>query len=343
MRERLRILARLGVFAAVLAAGLLAAGASEQARQDGEKIAALVHDLEGMTPARLKLLEPIEIRRFELPGAGVDVMRAKLEETYSVDGIGEDTVQLEGWIAVRHGAPRPAAGYTDLTWDTAVLDTEFVALDLRGESEVFGPVEIRIDTTEPSRGQVGRIEIPELAKMALQAELRKHGEVMQVAQASGQKAEPQARPQVKPQTQPQDKQKPKATTGAGTSGPNFGLGASRSIRRSLPPIQPLKEGELAPQDINLINALLCAAPIDVVINMPELDLEMRTEEPVYWYSLVDTIPPVGHTASVTVKPVRLIADGRSVGRLESGIVKFREVVRHVPLSEQGERVAKQAQ
>jgi hypothetical protein len=322
--------------------GLLAVDASEEARKDGEKIAALVHDLEGMTPARLKALEPLEIRRFELPGAGVDVMRAKLVETYSVDGIGEDTVELEGWIAVRHGAPRPAAGATDLNWNTAVLDTEFVALDLRGVSKVFGPVEIRLNTAKPSRGQVGRIEIPELAKVALRAELRKHDELMQVAQASGQgKAAPPARPQAKPQPQTQDKETPKATGGG--AAPSFGLGSSRSIRRSLPVVQPLRQEVLSPDEIDLINSLACSAPIDVAVRMPELDLEMRTEEPVYWYSLVDTIPPVGHTASVTVKPVRLIAGGRAVGTLESGIVKFREVVRHVPLSEQGERLAKSSQ
>jgi hypothetical protein len=51
-----------------------------------------------------------------------------------------------------------------------------------------------------------------------------------------------------------------------------------------------------------------------------------------WFSEVTTIPPVGHQASVTVDPIRMVSAGREVGTLTSGIVKFREVVRHLPLS-----------
>jgi hypothetical protein len=48
---------------------------------------------------------------------------------------------------------------------------------------------------------------------------------------------------------------------------------------------------------------------------------------------VNTIPPVGHVASVTVDPVALVtADKRVVGSLDSGRVFFRETVKHVALS-----------
>ena len=48
---------------------------------------------------------------------------------------------------------------------------------------------------------------------------------------------------------------------------------------------------------------------------------------------MNTIPPVGHVASVTVEPVALVTDhARVVGTLDSGRVFFRETVKHVALS-----------
>src|SRR5947209_10613787 len=94
-------------------------------------------------------------------------MRVRLEETYTVKGIGKDTVELTGWIAVRHGASRPAPGFRTVSWQTAVTDTEFVGLDLHGESNVFGPVHVTLDSSRPTIGQVGRIDIPERAVRTL--------------------------------------------------------------------------------------------------------------------------------------------------------------------------------
>lgn len=83
----------------------------------------------------------------------------------------------------------------------------------------------------------------------------------------------------------------------------------------------------------VLQPVACGAPVVVRVNVTDLGLHLKTGEQVVWYSLVDTIPPVGHTASVTIKPVILVADdGRAVGSLESGVVKFREVVRQVPLA-----------
>jgi len=79
--------------------------------------------------------------------------------------------------------------------------------------------------------------------------------------------------------------------------------------------------------------MMCEADGTVFVSMPELNLDMKTKTAVSWYSLVTTIPPVGHTASIAIEPVRLIASGREVGTLESGKVHFRELVRHVRLSD----------
>jgi hypothetical protein len=116
----------------------------------------------------LDILPALPIQRFELPAAGIDLMRARVVETYEIFGVGTDTVELEGWIAVRHGNPRAAAGFSEVEWETAVIATEFVALDLRGTSEIFGPVRVRLDPDRRSRGKVGAITMPATQAEALE-------------------------------------------------------------------------------------------------------------------------------------------------------------------------------
>jgi hypothetical protein len=261
---------------------LLAAASTDQAA-DQAKIASLVNDMNRMGAKGLADLKPIDVRPYELPEPGVDVMRARLHETYAVDGIGTDTVELSGWIAVRHSKPYMMKGATSLNWNTAVLDTEFVAMDLHGTSEKFGPVNVTLDKERPSYGQVGRIQIPELAKVALLAKLQKND------------AAPKA---------PKGKQ-------------------SKSAKAPSAPVVSSDDAAAAQ----------CSAPVNVAVSMPNLGLQMKTEHKVFWYSLVDTIPPVGHTASITIEPVRMISNGRAVGTLQSGVVDFREIVRHVALSD----------
>jgi hypothetical protein len=280
----------------------VATAADPEATSNEVKLAAFLRDMDSMTPARLKALEPIPINRFELPDSGVDVMRARLSETYSVDGIGKDTVELTGWIAVKHDNARPTKGEVELNWNTAVVDTEFVAMDLSGHSDVFGPVKVTLDHSRPSRGQVGRIEIPELARVALAARLDTSERDKSIAQR-------RAKGEEKAPAQKKDATAPKKSTS--------------------PSENPPEEDATA----------VCSAPVLASVSMPDLGLEMTTKEHVFWYSLVDTIPPVGHTASITIEPVRLISAGREVGTLESGIVTFREVVRHVPLTDNNQRLA----
>jgi len=138
-----------------------------------DRVQALLSDFGAMSPDQLATLKPIPMPEYVVPGPGIQVMRAQLEERYEIDGIGNDTVQLHGWIAVRHGQARATTGEAEVTWENAVLDTEFVGMDLHGDSGVFGPVQVTLDTTRPSRGQVGRIQIPELAKVALLAKYKK--------------------------------------------------------------------------------------------------------------------------------------------------------------------------
>jgi hypothetical protein len=254
---------------------LTTANAAEQESSDAVKIASLVKDLDRLTPSTLGELDALPIRSFEIPPAGVDVMRARLTETYSVDGVGTDEVELSGWIAVRHGQARPADGEIEVKWGTAVLTTEFVGMDLKGHSDLFGPVHVRLDNSRRSVGAVGKIEIPAKAKAIL------------LAAAAAQ---------------------PTTEKGAATTEAPAATDSSQPV-------------------------MMCEADATVLVSMPDLQLDMHTKSSVAWYSLVTTIPPVGHTASIAIEPVRLIAAGREVGTLESGRVNFRELVRHVRLSD----------
>jgi hypothetical protein len=120
----------------------------------------VIAEARGWTAVELEAMPTITPIPFQLPESGVDVMRAKVKETYAVDGVGTDTVELKGWIAVQHGRPRPSDERTAVTWDSAVIDTEFVAMDLRGHSDIFGEVRVELDPTHRSLGQVGNIACP---------------------------------------------------------------------------------------------------------------------------------------------------------------------------------------
>ncbi len=249
---------------------------------DSVRIASLVNEMNSLNFDKLESLPAVNVKAYSLPGPSVDVMRVRLEETYTIQGVGEDTVELTGWIAVRHGASRPAPGESTVTWSTAVTDTEFVGLELRGESEVFGPVRVTLDESRPAIGQVGKISVPERASQILLA-------------ANDTTTAPQSGTTTAPQS---------GTTDQNTN-----------------------DDTIEPEPVQK-----CRAPVNVKVSMSQLGLELKTKTPAVWYSEVSTIPPVGHVASVTAEPVALVSAGREVGKLVSGTVKFREVVRAVPLS-----------
>jgi hypothetical protein len=262
------------------------------ATSDSTKVATMVAELEGMSPAKLAKLNPIPPKPYTLPEPSVDVMRAKLEETYTIAGIGQDTVELSGWIAVTHGKPS-----TD-DWNTAVTATRFIALELHGESKLFGPVHVTFDPQKQVLGAVGKITLPEKATLQLAA------------------------------LQPKDNGKEKArAAGAGAPDKGKGKGSAGANTKSAEDGMP-EEGDPGTEA-----SLCCRAPVTVAVVMPKLNLRMETREPAVWYSVVNTIPPVGHVASVTVEPVALVTDdARVVGTLDSGRVFFRETVKHVALS-----------
>jgi ketosteroid isomerase-like protein len=386
--------------------------------------------LDEMRRADLDTLAAIEIKPLVLPEPGVHVMRVRLEETYDIAGIGKDTIELKGWIAVKHDHTRPGEDERVLTWNSAITDTEFVGMELHGKSPVFGAVEITLDATQPSVGQVGKLNLSFAEASILDVVYRPYRTLLQIDQeaanriqgptialaqstpakpastlASGAAARPviqvldgvlkaisakDAKAMARFYSPagnnlffgPADKGVTRGSesyinglarsfkdlktfeakrnddvqvrlsgnlavatlTGTntvvdakgerGTASWRWTVELERSGNKWLITHDHLSFGGGGPQELGVgkaAGAAACRAEVAVSIKMNDLDLTMRTATPVEWYSEVETIPPVGATASVSVHPTQLLANGRSVGTLQSGAVKFREVVRHVPL------------
>lgn len=393
--------------------------------------------LDEMRSTDLDKLAALDIKPLELPPAGVDVMRVRLEETYDIAGIGKDTVELKGWIAVKHDNTRPAQGERVLTWNSAVTDTEFVGMELHGESPVFGHVAITLDETQPSAGQVGKLSLPFVTGSILNVSYQPYRTLYRIDQVAANRVQG---PAIALAADQAESKADSATIVTGTkarpviavidgvlkaitardakamsryyspSGNNLFFGPVnkgvargsaeyiRELSKSLSSVKSFEakrnddvqvrlSGNLAVATLTGTNTVVtakeergsspwrwtvelergkggnwlithdhisftavdpsqpidrqglsdavlgaaCKAEVSVSVKMDALDLQMRTAVPVVWYSEVETIPPVGAIASVSVNPAPLVANGRSVGTLQHGAVKFREVVRHVPL------------
>jgi len=440
MRKRTLLICAGALVAVVVIGGRGAVGGASpdpvpaSASFNNRRIQALIDE---MRHVALDKLPALEITARKLPEPGVDVMRVRLEETYDVAGIGKDTIDLSGWIAVRHDHTRPGEGETTLTWNTALTDTEFVAMELHGESPTFGPVAITLDPTMPSRGQVGRLCLPFVVGSSLDAAYLPYRKLF--------KADVDASNRIQGAPGPQYVRmlfaSPRPTAGRvgeadrksvmaaidgvikaigdkdskallehySPAGNNLFFGQTKegvtrggenyvrqlsTVFANIKTIQVKRNddvqlrvsGNLAVASLtgvnNVVNAAgkkgaspwrwtvelertggkwmishdhlsfyndpnmpvdhqelsglaergaCCLANLSVSVVMQKLDLQMRTASPVRWYSEVETIPPVGHTASVSAIPTPLVSGGREVGTLIHGAVKFREVVRHVPL------------
>jgi ketosteroid isomerase-like protein len=368
---------------------------------DAERIAGLLDEMKTIDIAKLT---PLSAERFVLPPAGVDVMRVRLEETYEIKGIGRDTVELTGWIAAKHDNARAAEGEAEVKWGTAIVDTEFVGLELRGVSRVFGPVLVHLDPDHRSLGQVGKLDLPFVEQIALDTAYRD----LRVAspKPSITTADEVAEPQPKGQAGSKEDQAAVRQVMQGVWNAISALDAHALLQYYSPGSKTAKGGEdevakqfenvksikvipkndlqvkfmgrfanvtatgtnqvvdkegktgsstwkanvqlgkeggkwLITQDRTSLfpnkagtmggKAGKCLAKISVDVEMPNLHLAMRTKTPVNWYSEVETIPPVGYTASVSATRTPMISSDREVATLEHGAVKFRETVRRISL------------
>lgn len=352
--------------AAVLVMLATPALAQVPATQPPTVVAALTR-FSSYTPAKLKSLPALPVERFAVPNPGVDFMRARVEETYEIQGVGTDTVGLSGWIAVRHDPARVAAGQSELRWGTAQIDTEFVGLELQGHSRLFGRVKVVLDNERASRGVVGywpKDRVPEQALMLEQAiaaagddtddpSLLFRGgcapsEADRIAEG-GPAAERDGRIDGQGDNQPQrssDAGQPEHRA-AGAQAPAGAAGLAQApagrpdaVALAATPGQavpnpgavlPGNDRIITPGSIRNLAACKCAANLFVRILLPDLDLELTTDGPVYMHSVVQTIPPVGYTATVSLTPAKLLRRGAEVGVLRHAAVTFRELVSHVPL------------
>lgn len=95
----------------------------------------------------------LKVKRRSVPEAGVDVVHIRLRETYSVEGVGEDTVELEGELEAHRGAPLTGQSGKK-SWEEATVVALFTNLSVSGESDVFGPVRVTLNREIPSFGVV---------------------------------------------------------------------------------------------------------------------------------------------------------------------------------------------
>jgi hypothetical protein len=290
----------------------------------------LVERFHKMPISELTAMPTLPVRKYALPTAGIDVMRAVVEERYEIDAVGTDTVMLTGWIAVKHNTPHAAPGSPTVHWGGAQAETEFVGLELSGRSELFGSVRVVLSPTRKSFWVVGwwNPDDPPAEARLLQKMYDEE------ARAGGADAQVQLA---------QD---------APARVPGFG-GMDLEIKRdgqrqelvpSLPPdrlgpsvpqVQPGQPGvKSAVCGLALSFAArgaCCAVSLNVDVDLNDLGLRMTTQDPVYMHSYVETIPPVGYTATVSLTPAVLIMSGRHVGTLTHAAVRFRELVYHETL------------
>jgi ketosteroid isomerase-like protein len=422
--------------AAVIVLGIFFwGGAISQARadsappintQDSETIQRMLRKI---ATENLEKLKAIPIGPFEINGASIDVMRVRLEETYDIQGIGRDTVELYGWIAVMHDTPRSIAGKSTPDWDDAVTPTEFVGMHLLGHSPVFGNVEVNLDERQRVLGEVGALYVPFVAQVSADLSYRElrgispeggpayaqrlmpaeyrwsHGDaVMPIDNKSKKGDEADIRQVVIEVLYAINAKDAKAMIshysdapdavffGPNVSNEKQGEGRERYVQHLESIFQNIKSIKATPnrdlrikvlgatavatvtgknqvvdvkdrsgespwrwtlqlerrqdgwkishEHLSFISSKIapernfsiqdrgvcCLAQVSVKIRLPDLKIEMATASPVQWYSEVTTIPPVGHTASVSLASTNLIIGARTVGILESVVVRFREVV-----------------
>jgi len=94
-------------------------------------------------------MSPIPVKEFTIPDAGVDTVAITIEETYAVEGVGKDTVKLQGTLVANRTAPLLGFGMKAIDWKTAAVVAQFTSLHVTGESKVFGPVSVVLDPTLP--------------------------------------------------------------------------------------------------------------------------------------------------------------------------------------------------
>lgn len=111
----------------------------------------------GKQPANSK------VQPYVYTAGSTDTMAVRVREKIDIHGVGADVVDMQGMFVVRRDSPCPVGenGITD--WGKCIVKTEFRALELYGESPVFGSVRVHLDPEHSSHGEVGPADAGSLA------------------------------------------------------------------------------------------------------------------------------------------------------------------------------------
>lgn len=82
-----------------------------------------------------------ELSLFTMPEGGLDRLHFVTWDTISVEGFGEDTLELHGHYAIEREDP------TSADWEEASVRIHMRELDVKGHSEKFGRLEARTNPT----------------------------------------------------------------------------------------------------------------------------------------------------------------------------------------------------
>lgn len=88
------------------------------------------------------------IRPYTLNGPALESFTVRERIHVSIDGLGEDLVDLHGVGVYRRHQPRAEQG-GELTWRTATIGAQFLSLQVIGQSEIFG--QVRVTNTPTKR------------------------------------------------------------------------------------------------------------------------------------------------------------------------------------------------
>lgn len=96
----------------------------------------------------------VDVTPYTVPSAGTDIVEITLEETYDVEGVGTDTVVLTGTLIAERAAPLLGHGAHAVDWKTATVTAKFTTLAVSGQSSVFGPVSVTLDSRSSAMAMV---------------------------------------------------------------------------------------------------------------------------------------------------------------------------------------------
>ena len=117
------------------------------------------------------LYAPQTVVPFTPPPPGIDNLGIISTDTFMVPGVGEDTVDFTGWVRVARSRP------TAEGWDGAEVYTNLLEMYMRGESERFGEIIVRLQPDVLSTGMIrtpfsdaGREQAAKACRMAVGAQ-----------------------------------------------------------------------------------------------------------------------------------------------------------------------------